>query len=155
MLATVSNGGIERHDDLHIDVVDSAWKAKQVWLPGGLEAYATAVQLRQKHELDVSIVLAFSLEDSPEPRGVTFYSLSQLEAEFNWTPPSLYMSYRGSEPWTNGIVLEGQVIADYLAIRELDRRMLLDIGLQVSDFYYMEHRKRGDNDYARSVFVGT
>jgi hypothetical protein len=38
MLATVSDGGVERLDDLHVDDIDASWKDPASWVSAGLIA---------------------------------------------------------------------------------------------------------------------
>ena len=97
MLTTLEDGGIARLDELHIDRIDSDWKGKDRWFSGGLEAYQIAVMLRDMNSLDVSVVLAFSLEAHSEAMGIDFETAEQLAAQFDWTPPSLYLFRRGGE----------------------------------------------------------
>jgi hypothetical protein len=45
MLATVSNGGIARLDDLHVNVIDDRWNERTSWVATGLTAYGLAVRI--------------------------------------------------------------------------------------------------------------
>jgi hypothetical protein len=42
MLATISNGGIERLDDLHVDEIDENWKQRTNWIPASIRANGRA-----------------------------------------------------------------------------------------------------------------
>lgn len=96
MLAIHANGGLDRHDDLHLDQIDRSWKPTESWIEAALEAHQTAVELRTAHELDVLVVLAFSLNPgAPCP----LKDRKALEAAFDCSPPSLYLFRRGEEPW--------------------------------------------------------
>src|SRR5436190_1923470 len=96
MLAISDDGGLKRHDDLHVDQIDGEWGSRDRWLDAGLEAYQTALKLRVSHQLAVVVVLAFSLTETvtqpPKDR-------SELEAAFDWSPPSLYLFGIGDAPW--------------------------------------------------------
>jgi hypothetical protein len=64
MLATVSDGGIERLDDLHVDDIDAGWKDPTSWVSAGLTAYGLALGIRRELGLNVAVALAFSLVDA-------------------------------------------------------------------------------------------
>jgi hypothetical protein len=63
MLATVSNGGIERLDDLHVDNIDEDWAQPTNWVDAGFTAYRLAMAVKDKLGLDVTVALGFSLVD--------------------------------------------------------------------------------------------
>jgi hypothetical protein len=89
MLATISNGGIERLDDLHVDKIDANWTERKTWIVAGLSAYETAVKIRSELGLGVTIALAFSLvENSPMDR---FETEEDFHSQIDWSPPSLYL----------------------------------------------------------------
>jgi len=88
MLATISNGGIERLDDLHIDVIDESWKQRANWVSASLLAYELAVRLQTDLGLAVKVVLAFSLLDG---NGQTFDTEEDFQRQLDWSPPSLYL----------------------------------------------------------------
>jgi hypothetical protein len=61
MLATISDGGLQRLDDLHVDRIDESWKDKTTWVSAGLVAYGLALRVRAELGLDVTVALGFSL----------------------------------------------------------------------------------------------
>jgi len=63
MLATVSDGEIERLDDLHVDEIDAGWKEPTSWVSAGLTAYGLALGIRRELGLDVTSQLGL-----PYPR---------------------------------------------------------------------------------------
>lgn len=96
MLAASANGGIDRLDDLHLDQIDPPLKARECWVDAGFEAHRAALELRTAHNLDLVVVLAFSLSV-----GVA-YPISNRRAlaeALDWSPPSLYLFRHGEEPW--------------------------------------------------------
>ncbi|HET9130350.1 MAG TPA: hypothetical protein VFO86_05340 [Terriglobia bacterium] len=46
MRSTVGADGIEKYDDLHIDLIDATWNQKNLWIEGGLDAFQLAVEVR-------------------------------------------------------------------------------------------------------------
>jgi hypothetical protein len=95
MLTIVQDGGVERYDDLHVDVIDGAWKPKQAWVQAGLIAFQLAVELRNRHQLDFTVALGISLPGSRELIGMDFGSIDELVVKLDSTPPSLYLFNRG------------------------------------------------------------
>jgi len=86
--ATVSDGGIERMDELHIDAIDEHWKEQSTWISSALGAYRSALQIRDELRLPVKVALAFSLSSGT---GDSFETIEQFEQEVDWSPPSLYL----------------------------------------------------------------
>ena len=66
LLRIVSDGGIDRYDDLHVAVIDEHWALRENWTAGALESYRIAGALRDRHNWDLSIVLAFALSTDYE-----------------------------------------------------------------------------------------
>jgi len=97
MLATVSNGGIERLDDLHVDDIDGIWKDPTSWVSAGLIAYRLALGLRRELGLDVTIALGFSLVDDQGNSGDVFETQEQFEKQLDRSPPSLYLFKVGDQ----------------------------------------------------------
>ncbi|SRR6266700_5582033 len=152
ILKNVEQHGYERYDDFHIDEIDEAWKSRESWIDGGLEAFRLAVKLRGRNRLDLSVVLAFSLLSDDEPRGINFRTREELRAQLNWSPPSLYMFQRGKEPWTETDILGGKVVVENATVKDLDAT-IFGTQLPAKRIYYMEFRQVNFDEYCRSVFV--
>jgi hypothetical protein len=101
MLATISNGGIDRLDDLHIDAVDENWKQRANWISGSIRAYEVAVRLQSTLGLSAKVVLAFSLLDG---MGQTFENEEEFESQLDWSPPSLYLFKAGDQQHLSSVV---------------------------------------------------
>jgi hypothetical protein len=99
MLAIIRNGGVQRHDDLHIDQIDKEWRSESTWVAGGLEAFKNALVVRDRRQLDYTVALAFSLRSGREPIGITFSTVEDISEQLDWSPPSLYLFRIGQEPW--------------------------------------------------------
>ena len=91
MLATVSDGGIERLDDLHVDKIDASWKDPTSWVSAGLNAYGLAFGIRRELGLDVTVALAFSLVDAQDTSEDVFDTQAEFERQLDSSPPSLYL----------------------------------------------------------------
>jgi hypothetical protein len=97
MLATVSDGGIERLDDLHVDDIDVSWKDPTSWVSAGLIAYRLALGIRRELGLDVTVALGFSLVDAEDTSRDVFETEEQFEKQLDWSPPSLYLFKVGDQ----------------------------------------------------------
>jgi hypothetical protein len=144
MLTIVSDSGIRRFDDLHIDRIDPAWKSRQWWIEGGLQAFRLALALRDRNHLPFTVGLGFSLESGSQPIGIDFRTPEEFCETLDWSPPSLYLFHRGEEPDKQVSSAEGIMRALSPAI----------IGAEGSArCYYLEFRGGGADEYSRSVFV--
>ena len=142
MTTVARDGGVERYDDLHIDQIDPKWAAREHWLQAGLEAYCIGVRLRDTHRLDLTAALALSLVSGERRRGVTFKTPNELQAELDWSPPSLYLFHREREPWIQPGA--GAIPLDAVAVFHAP---------EARDCYYMEFKQTGSAEYSRSVFL--
>jgi hypothetical protein len=144
MLTVVEDGGIRRHDDLHIDKIDPAWKQRAHWVEGGLEAFGVGQVLRDRNGLPLTVALAFSLKSGNRPHGIDFQTRSELEERLGWSPPSLYLFRRGDEPRNKAATGH---LAQYLSAS------LFAIQGSGVICYYLEFTQRDVDEYRRSVFI--
>lgn len=119
----VTEIGEHRFDDLHVDKIDAQWSEKEMWFEGGLEALRTALAIRSTLDPNVVVVLAFSLS---EAAAYPFATREEIEALFDWSPPSLYLFSLGKEPWTN---------SGYNRIEQVDPKLFSDDITAISAFY--------------------
>jgi hypothetical protein len=91
MLATVSNGGIQRLDDLHVNDIDESWKEPTSWVSAGLIAYGLALGIRRELDLDVTVALGFSMLDAKGTPVEVFGTQEEFEKLLDGSPPSLYL----------------------------------------------------------------
>jgi hypothetical protein len=143
MLAVVANGGVDRFDDLHLDLIDPAWKHPDHWVEGGLEALRVAIGLRNQNRLPFIVALAFSLKSGARRQGVDFCTRSELQERLNSSPPSLYLFPRG-EPESRGALGD--------SVEGLDPT-ILGIAMDDVSCYYLEFLPQDADEYCRSVFV--
>jgi hypothetical protein len=101
MLATISNGGIDRLDDLHVDKIDESWKQRANWISASLHVFEVAVRLQRNLGLSVNVVLAFSLVDG---MGQTFDTEEKFESQLDRSPPSLYLFKAGDQKHLSNVV---------------------------------------------------
>ena len=58
MLTTMSNGGVERLDDLRVDAIDQSWKPRTTWTAAAFKAFEIALELRHELQVDATVALA-------------------------------------------------------------------------------------------------
>jgi hypothetical protein len=152
MLTAYQDGGIERFDDLHIDRIDETWRAKPLWIEGGLEALRIAMRLRDRHRLPVEIELAFSLKSVVKKTGINFRTKEEFAEQFDWSPPSLYLSHEGTERKldTQKAIEEGH-ISDDASVEELNLKLFGKPEGQRC--IYMEFRRTEEVEFCRSVWL--
>jgi len=143
----VQSGGIERYDELHIDRIDQAWRAPEVWISSSLEALQLAISIRDSAGYrDLSVALAFSLQSTLQRKGVDFTTKEELEARLDRTPPSLYIFHRGKEPW---IRAEAEGV---MTVKKIDVS-IFGPSLGPKECFYMEFKQPEEDEYYRSVFL--
>ena len=101
MLATASNGGIDRLDDLHVDDIDENWKQRANWISASIHAYELAMKLQSILGFNLKVALAFSLLDGT---GQTFDTEEEFESQLDWSPPSLYLFKTGDQQHLSNVV---------------------------------------------------
>src|SRR4029077_13005196 len=148
MLSNVKTHGFERYDDLHIDKIDGHWKSRDVWVDAGLEAFQIAVELRDRHKLELTLALGFSLQTEGVLPRLTLDRKSEFAAYLDWSPPSLYLFQRGQEPWVESG--ESTRVFDKLEVQVLEQNST-EPDSRAKYCCYMEFRQGGE--LRRSVFV--
>ena len=146
MMDAVQSGGIERHDELHIDRIDGAWKQSATWIPASLEVLklATSVGSSDRYR-NLSVVLAFSLRTAHQKIGVDFTSAKELEQRLGHTPPSLYIFPQGKEPW-----IESE--AEDVTVQRVDTGIFSSFR-RPGECFYLEFKGPAEDGYYRSLFL--
>src|ERR1700722_11284006 len=141
MLATVSDGGIDRLDDLHIDRIDAGGKDSPSWVSGGLTAYGLALGIRRELGLDVTVALAFSLVDTQDTSEDVFDTQAELEKHLDRSPPSLYLFKVGDQ----------QHLSATVRVDPLPKALFSHLPNDTKSFLLRWVGE--DGDHRRSVFV--
>jgi hypothetical protein len=152
MRAIIADGGIDRYDDLHIDRIDGKWKSADQWVLAGIRVYELALAIRDRNQFPFCVELAFSLRSGEEPKGINFRTRAELEAEFDRTPPSLYLLRPNQEPWLQtkeSLVKAG--IRD-MVLEKIDPA-ILETAVRSKGCYYIEFKYEGEAEYSRSVLL--
>jgi hypothetical protein len=153
MLTIVTDGGVTRFDDLHIDEIDEQWKDRSLWVSAGLEAYRIAVALRNRHQLPFVVALGFSLEGGPESQGMDFHTPAEFAERLDWSPPSLYLFHPDRTPCA-GAQMPGDQNSpgDGGTIQDLNPG-IFGVEVTAKRTYYLAFKGQGSQDNLRSVFV--
>jgi len=93
-----ATGGVERYDDLHIDLIDVNWKPREMWISSGIAALGLASSMQVSIKQGFVVALGMSLV-AREPRKIPSTAADLGEQIDEWTPPSLYLFRSGREPW--------------------------------------------------------
>lgn len=94
--SVIKDGGTERLDDLHVDEIDTAWRARHSRIAAAIQSFETAVEIRNirardREDLRLGVLLSIPLEGAVMPIGVNFHTLDELEKSLSYIPPSLYL----------------------------------------------------------------
>jgi hypothetical protein len=92
-----STGGVERYDDLHIDLIDAKWKPREMWISSGIAALALASSMQVSIKQGFAVALGMSL-GVRQPHKIPSTTADLVE-QIDRTPPSLYLFRSGREPW--------------------------------------------------------
>src|SRR5580698_7814349 len=92
-----ATGGVERYDDLHIDLIDANWKPRETWISSGIVALGLASSMQAWIKQGFVVALGMSLVAN-EPHEIPSTSADLVE-QIDGTPPSLYLFRSGQEPW--------------------------------------------------------
>lgn len=149
MTTIIGDGGVERYDDLHIDLIDPQWKPKSAWVNGGLEAFHAAIELRDIRQLPFAVGLGLSIKagDRIGERGTA--SSSDLQAQLDTAPPSLYLFPAGHDASKelDCAVRDGEVESDAIS-----QQITFAEDEAIPCCYYLKFRRTGTSDYRRSIF---
>jgi hypothetical protein len=146
MQGIIEDGGIDRHDDLHVDTIDAQWRDRTTWLDAGLEAYMLARGIRDRQSLPYVVSLAFSLGTSATRLGVNFSDSAGFANELDWSPPSLYLFRPSEEPW--------RVFSADVVIAPVDVERAFGRSISAAACYLLEFPSSGGEEIIRSLFLG-
>ena len=149
MSQVVQDGGVERCDDLHIDVIDPEWKSRNLWAEAAYWAFQTAIEVRDRLKLPLTLGLGMSL-CSDELRKDESVRLAQLISQVDWTPPSLYLFRPGQEP--------GSDLAEAIHSKKIGSDTV-SLNFKVLDVpaaktgLFLRFRRMDSDEYTNSAFI--
>ncbi len=143
-MESVVNNGLDRYQDLHVDVIDKNWSSKEMWVIGAITAFELAVNERNKRRLRSTIAVAFSLKTS-----FTGDTVMDLVKCLDWSPPSLYLFRPSKEPWRSTDAAPNAV--DF-SVTDLNGH-LAGIPQFATSCYYVQFIQRDTRVRARTIFL--
>ena len=141
MLTTVTDGGIQRLDHLHVDDIDGSWKDPTCWVSAGLIAYGLALRIRRELDLDATVALGFSLADAHGTSQEVFETQEEFEKQLDSSPPSLYLFKAGDQ----------QHLSSTVRVDPLPKVLLSKLPEDTKSF--LLRWRTEDGSQRRSVFV--
>jgi len=127
--------------DTHIDDIEPT-VTFQEWFEKAYELLIEGVAYLRSMSTNHTLVACISLRSDTIPFGLNFKSLAELQDEFNMTPPSLYVFYRGFEPWvqptSNFVLINSEVV--HMQSKEIS-------------LLYLEYREEDQLEFRRSLWM--
>jgi len=95
----VTTGGYKRFEDLHVDDMDSEYRRRDRWIDGAIAGLNAAAKVRDLRQAPFTVAAGFALLSNPQRVGLSAQVLRDVQREFDFSPPSLYVFERKHEPW--------------------------------------------------------
>jgi hypothetical protein len=149
MMQVSRDGGIARFDDLHVDAIDPLWKKRELWAEACRRAFQSDVEVRDKLGLPLTVALGMSLR-SDSVVMTSGVRLAELISLLDWTPPSLYLFFRGQEPGTDleSAISSGRIEADSISAAFI----AVDMPNATSGMF-LRFRRTGSVEFTTSAFL--
>jgi len=154
--SAIHEGGIDRCDHLHVDQIDADWKPRSKWISSGLQAFETAMEIRDRYVTDMplTIVLTFELESETKPLGITFHCREALEKSLSYVPPSLYVFRTNNNEFLNKVRVAEENGTDFSGnIRILNGATFFGEMRKSVKCIYSESKRPDDDEYSRYLHV--
>jgi len=153
--AVIHDGGIDRLDELHVDVIDRARKSKKSWISAALESFEIALDVR---DADVSgqeltIILSFALIDDVRPLGVTFHDRESFEKDLSYSPPCILVFRRNNDFLKRLKSVEIDAVSGNSVLTKLNATKLFGELHRPVTCIYSESKRRDDDEYLRLLYL--
>jgi hypothetical protein len=153
--AVIHDGGIDRLDELHVDVIDRTRKSKKSWISAALESFEIALDVRDEDVSgqELTILLSFALVDNVRPLGVTFHDRESLENNLSYAPPSIYV-YRKDDDFLKRLKSSEieTVSGDSVLIKLSATELFGELHRSVTCIY-SENKRPDDDEYRRGLYL--
>lgn len=114
----------ESFTDVHIDELGTEWINRSTWIEGGIHFLIQACEQRATLSPNVGTALSFMLKEGVDSE---LHSLSDLEVQMNYMPPSIYVTQPGFELWRATDTIKG-----HLRVYSLDDNLVRETGTPCS-----------------------
>jgi hypothetical protein len=78
-------------DDLHVDDISSDYRHPSTWVLAARESLNLTLETLKAKNLPYGVALSLSLRDTQQPIGFTLKTISDLQDEMDYQPPSLFL----------------------------------------------------------------
>jgi hypothetical protein len=153
--AVSHDGGIERFDELHVDVIDRKRKSKKAWISAALESFELALEVRDEDVSgqELTINLSFALIDGVRPLGVTFDDRDSFEKNLSYSPPCLLVFRKDNDFLRRWKALEKEAVSDDSVLIELNATKLFGALRRPAKCFYAEYKRPDDEEYCRNLHL--
>jgi predicted RNase H-like nuclease len=153
--AVIHDGGIERFDELHVDVIDGTRKTKKSWIPAALESFELALEVRDEDVSgqDLTIILSFALVDDVRPLGVTFHDRESLEKNLSYSPPCILVYRKNDEYLKQLKSVENESVSGDSVLIKLNATELFGELRRPVICVYTENKRISDDEYLRLLLL--
>jgi|ERR1017187_6752966 hypothetical protein len=153
--AVIHDGGIDRFDELHVDVIDKARKSKKSWISAALESFEIALEVR---DADVSgqeltIILSFALVDDVRPLGVTFHDRESFEKNLSYSSPCILVYRKNNDLLKEWESFEYEAVSDNSVLTKLNATQLFGELYRPVRCIYSEYKRPEDDEFRRNLFL--
>jgi hypothetical protein len=128
-------------DDLHIDRISPHFAPPENWFVGSVQCLAFAESILRKEFPEFTVAVGFSLKSGPEPIGLTLSTDADLESEYSYITPSLYVFRIDDLPWK-------RPESGFISLNGVG-----GIHAAAFDFLYLEYREGIEPEYRRSLWI--
>jgi hypothetical protein len=153
--AVTHDGGIERFDELHVDVIDRTRKTKKSWISSALESFELAMEVRDEDVSgqDLTIILSFALVDDVRPLGVTFHDRESLEKNLSYSPPRILVLRKDNDFLKRLKSFEIEAVSGDSVLTKLNATELFGELHRPVTCIYSENRRPDDEEYCRTLYL--
>jgi hypothetical protein len=153
--AVTHDGGIERFDELHVDVIDRTRKTKKSWISAALESFELALEVRDEDVSgqDLTIILSFALVDDVRPLGVTFHDYESLEKNLSYSPPCILVYRKDNDYLKQLKSFEIEAVSGNSVLKKLNVTDLFDKLRRPATCVYSENKRINDDEYLRLLLL--
>jgi hypothetical protein len=153
--AVIHDGGIDRFDELHVDVIDRTRKSKKSWISAALESFEIALEVRDEDVSgqELTILLSFALVDDVRPLGVTFHDRESLENNLSYSPPCILVFRKDNDFLKRLKSLEIESVSGDSVLKKLSATQLFGELHRPVTCIYSENKRPDDDEYLRLLYL--
>ncbi len=97
--SNINSQSYTKFQDLHVDAISAIYKPRQSWITAFEEISVILRDRRADIPSGFCVPLSISLASEHHYLGMKAQNIEELEAEFSFVPPSLYVFKNTESPW--------------------------------------------------------